>query len=371
MLKEQLTAAVIDLMEKGRVPEFVTRAGIRKLCFQRLRNLENRGCEQTQEAEQRLFEDSIQGPVAHVPEKANEQHYEVPAKFYDLVLGQHRKYSSCYWDPSTDSLDKAEHQSLQMTCDNAGLVNGQRLLELGCGWGALSLFVLNHYPDCEVTAVSNSASQREYIYDRAEEAGVASRLTVITKDMNDFTIDQKFDRIISLEMFEHMRNYRLLLKRCSDWLTPEGALLVHVFCHRHFCYPFEEQGAANWMGRYFFSGGLMPSDQWFYRFNEDLRVTRQWRWNGTHYAKTADAWLENMAKNREALLPILAEIYPGDKPEIWYHRWRILFLAGSELFGARGGEEWWVSHYRFEQNPHRIDREPGEIAVTGQESLVR
>ncbi|MED5284953.1 MAG: class I SAM-dependent methyltransferase, partial [Planctomycetota bacterium] len=233
-------------------------------------------------------------------------------------------------------------------------------------------FLLQRFPSLQVTAVSNSASQREYIYRRADELGVGDRITVVTKDMNDFQIDEKFDRIVSIEMFEHMRNYRSLLKKCSEWLEPDGKLMVHVFCHRHFCYPFEENGAANWMGRYFFSGGLMPSDSWLYRFQDHLKVTRQWRWSGEHYQKTAEAWLDLMKVNRDSLLPILEKIYPGHNPHVWYRRWRILFLAGAELFGARRGQEWWVSHYLFEpqSRPEHDDTQAEVAPRESRETLV-
>jgi cyclopropane-fatty-acyl-phospholipid synthase len=372
MSKERLVEWTIQAMEKGWVPEFIVRMGIRKLCRKRLNSLEIRGCEETEEYEDRLYQDSIKGPIAHVPEKANEQHYEVPAEFYDFALGPRRKYSSCFWDQSTRVLGEAETRSLELTAQHADIRDGQRVLELGCGWGSCSLFLLQRFPNLQVTAVSNSASQREYIYQRATELGVRNRITIITADMNDFDIEEKFDRIVSIEMFEHMRNYRKLLRKCAEWLEPNGKLMVHVFCHRHFCYPFEEDGAANWMGRYFFSGGLMPSDSWFYRFQDDLRVTRQWRWSGEHYQRTAEAWLDNMKRNRRELLPILAKIYPGQSPEVWYRRWRILFLAGAELFGERNGQEWWVSHYLFEpqSQPERQSVQDSIGIEFEEESLV-
>ena len=372
MSKEKLVEGTIQAMERGWIPEFLVRLGIRKLCNQRLKNLENRGCERTEEYEDRLYQDSITGPIAHVPEKANEQHYEVPAEFYDFVLGPRRKYSSCFWDSQTEVLGEAESKSLELTAEHADIRDGQKVLELGCGWGSCSLFLLQRFPSLQVTAVSNSASQREYIYRRADELGVGDRITVVTKDMNDFQIDEKFDRIVSIEMFEHMRNYRSLLKKCSEWLEPDGKLMVHVFCHRHFCYPFEENGAANWMGRYFFSGGLMPSDSWLYRFQDHLKVTRQWRWSGEHYQKTAEAWLDLMKVNRDSLLPILKKIYPGHNPHVWYRRWRILFLAGAELFGARRGQEWWVSHYLFEpqSRPEHDDIQAEVAPRESRETLV-
>lgn len=348
MSKETWVSRAIAAVEGGWVPEWVTRRAIRALCRKRLRKVGSGGCEAVQEEAEQLRESSIEGPVALVPEKANYQHYEVPAELYDLVLGPHRKYSSCYWGPEDRTLEQAEAHSLRLTAEHADLQDGHRVLELGCGWGAFSIWTLTHFPNCTVTAVSNSASQKRYIEARAAAAGVADRLEVITADMNSFGLDRRFDRMVSIEMFEHMRNYRELLRRCRSWLEDDGKLMVHVFCHRHFCYPFEERGAEDWMSRHFFSGGLMPSDDWLLRFQEDLVVTRQWRWSGVHYQKTAEAWLDNMTANRAAILKLLPSIYSGQSPEVWYRRWRLLFLSGAELFGDRDGQEWWVSHYRFE-----------------------
>jgi len=273
----------------------------------------------------------------------------VPPALFELILGKRLKYSSCVWPEGVTSLDQAEEAALRATCERAELEDGMRVLELGCGWGAVSLWIAEHYTNCEITAVSNSASQREYILAKAERSGLDRNLTVITADMNDFDIGQRFDRVISLEMFEHMRNYRELLRRISNWLTPEGKLFIHIFCHRECAYEFVDRGETDWMSRYFFSGGIMPSDNLLYRFPENLRVVKQWRWDGTHYQRTAEAWVANMDRNREKLLPVLAKTYGSQDAARWFYRWRMLFLAGAELFGYQRGQQWWVAHYLLEQ----------------------
>ncbi|HAN98325.1 MAG TPA: SAM-dependent methyltransferase [Planctomycetaceae bacterium] len=382
-MNERWEERVLGWIEAGWVPEAMLRRMIRALCRRRIRRLASGGCEAACDDAEALMRSSLEGPVAPVPHKANEQHYEVPASVFDRMLGTRRKYSCCYWDASTRDLDAAETRSLELTCEHAGVRDGDEVLELGCGWGALSTFIAERYPNCRITGVSNSASQREYIEARARRAGFGDRIRILTADMNRFDIDHRFDRIVSIEMFEHMRNYRALLRRCRGWLKDDGALLVHVFCHRHFTYPFDEEGAANWMGRHFFSGGLMPGDDWLLRFQEDLVVTRQWRWSGDHYRRTAEAWLGQMAIHRNELLTIFREVYPNQSPELWYRRWRMLYLAGAEMFGADRGEEWWVSHYRFEpRGAERLDERlhlsraerpmgegRGELVAAGEPSL--
>lgn len=346
-LTELTTEVAIALMEGGLIPDTVTRRAIRTLCRQRLKTLDQGSSEANERVLAEFVAATRRSPVAPVPHKANEQHYEVPAEFFQLVLGRRRKYSSCYFPDDSSTLDEAEDESLRQTCEHAGLKDGMRVLELGCGWGALSLWILEHYPRCHVTAVSNSASQREFIEAEARRLGFAGRLRVLTADMNDFAITERFDRVISVEMFEHMRNYEQLLRRIAGWLTPEGRLLVHIFCHRRFAYEFLADGAANWMGRYFFSGGIMPSDNLLLHYGDDLRVLRHWRWNGNHYRRTAEAWVTHLDQRQERIMPILSRIYGAADARRWWRRWRLLFLAGAELFGYDGGEEWYVSHYLF------------------------
>lgn len=353
----------ISAVERGYVPDLITRFAIRQLCRERLRDMQAPR-EQTVLAAQRAFIESMStAPIAPLPAKANEQHYELPPEFFAAVLGPHRKYSCCLWDDSTTTLEAAEEAALQATCEHAELCDGQDILELGCGWGSLSLWMASRFPNSRITAVSNSAGQRYLIESLAAERGLKN-LQVITADMNQFCPGgtgprrQKFDRVVSVEMFEHMRNYELLLARIATWLQPEGKLFVHLFCHRQLTYPFETEGASNWMGRYFFTGGNMPSQSLLGHFHHDLTVTRQWVWNGLHYQRTADAWLHRLDAQQETVLPILVDTYGAGQARQWLHRWRMFFLAVSELFGYGLGSEWFVSHYLLEHSD--LKKQTGE-----------
>lgn len=348
MQGDNFAGMAIEAVERGLVPDVLVRAGIRRLLAQRLKNEESGSCEEQADAVQRFIELSKQGPVAYLPEKANEQHYEVPAAFFEATLGRYLKYSCCCWDSAVRTLDDAEARALTVTCERAGLRDGQSILELGCGWGSLSLWMAEKYPGSQITSVSNSASQREFILSKAADRGLTN-LQVVTADMNDFATDETFDRVVSIEMFEHMRNYELLLSRVSGWLKPGGWLFVHIFCHRQTPYVFETEGAANWMGRYFFSGGTMPSDGLFYHYQSDLRLIRQWRWDGRHYERTSNAWLDRQDSARGRLMPVLEETYGKADARRWFMRWRMFFMSCAELFGYRNGQEWWVSHYLFEK----------------------
>ena len=330
-----ITSAAIWLAEHGLLPDRMLRWGIRRLIRERLEN--------QQDSAGAAFEESLrEGPVALVPEKANEQHYEVPAQFFRLALGSHLKYSSAYWPEGTSTLDQAEAAMLELYGQRAELEDGQRILELGCGWGSLSLWMAHHYPSSRIVALSNSASQREYI-----EARAPGNLEVVTADINDFDTDERFDRVVSIEMFEHMSNYEALMGRVARWLAPGGKLFVHIFCHERLAYPFETEGADNWMGRHFFTGGIMPSFDLLERFRGAMTLERDWKVDGTHYGRTAEAWLENTDRNRDQALQVMAETYGDDQARVWLHRWRIFFLACAELFNHRSGREWLVGHYRF------------------------
>jgi cyclopropane-fatty-acyl-phospholipid synthase len=340
------TSMLIDKMEQGGIPDSAIRFGIRSLLRQRLDSLPLLKLEDSA-SYLRDFVDSMAGaPVALVPEKANEQHYELPAAFFELVLGKHRKYSSCHWPTGTHTLDAAEAQALRTTCDRADIADGQRILELGCGWGSLSLWMAAQYPASHITAVSNSHSQRASILDRAAQAGLAN-LNVITCDMNEFSPPQDFDRVVSVEMFEHMRNWRELLQRVADALNPGGKFFMHVFCHRSLPYEFIAEDDSDWMGKYFFAGGMMPSYELPLFFQDRLKLEQRWCWNGRHYEKTSNAWLANMDARKAEIWPILTETYGAELAQIWWMRWRVFFMACAELFGYRGGEEWLVGHYRF------------------------
>ncbi len=247
-------------------------------------------------------------PLALVPEKANEQHYEVPAEFFGEVLGSHRKYSGCFWPQGVDSLDEAEARALAATCERAELRDGQDVLELGCGWGSLTLWIAQHYPASRITAISNSQSQRAYIEAQARKQGLGN-VNVITCDMNGFDTDGRFDRIVSVEMFEHMRNWPDLFRRVNTWLKPDGRFFMHVFAHRSTPYAFVERDESDWMSKYFFSGGMMPSDELALNFQDHLRIVQRWRWDGTHYERTSNAWLENMDAHRDEIWPVLEKAY--------------------------------------------------------------
>jgi len=347
--------ALLNAVERGIVPDAWTRAGIRVLLRERLREIHAADVERAAELTEQFISSMNAAPVALVPDKANQQHYEVPAEFYAQVLGPRRKYSCCYWPARVETLAEAEDSALTITCERAELGAGQRILELGCGWGSLSLWMADRYRDSEIVAVSNSHSQRAYIENRAKVLAL-SNLHVVTADMNVFATDERFDRVISVEMFEHMRNWRELFRRIHGWLTPGGKFFLHVFCHRSTAYPYEDRGPGDWMSRTFFSGGMMPSDDLALRFQEDLRLLRRWRWNGLHYARTLRAWLTLMEAREASVRPVLANTYGGDAASRWFGRWRLFFMACAELFAHRRGREWYVSHYLFER-PVPVNRD--------------
>jgi cyclopropane-fatty-acyl-phospholipid synthase len=341
MIYDALLGSAIRLTEHGFMPDFAIREGIRRLCRQRLQTEASRHDIAAFARRMRAFPQ-----LAPVPEKANEQHYEVPSSFFGYVLGPHRKYSCCFFPDATTTLAQAEAFALAETCRRAQLDDGQDILELGCGWGSLSLWMAAQYPNSRITAVSNSASQRHYIEAQAAARGLAN-LRVITSDMNRFQPPGQYDRIVSVEMFEHMRNYAELLRRIESWMKPGARLFVHIFCHRQFAYEYETEGEHNWMGRYFFTGGIMPSFDIFSHFEDHLRVEERWQWDGTHYQRTAGAWLANLDASAAAVLPILERTYGDGESTRWYHRWRVFFLSCAELFGFHQGREWIVGHYRF------------------------
>lgn len=339
---------IIGWTEQGYVPDVVIRAGIRRLVRQRLSEVDADDVEAYTARTMRFVQAMDAAPIAPIPDKANEQHYEVPADFFGHVLGTHRKYSACYWGGGITTLDEAEAAALALTCEHAGIADGQTILELGCGWGSLTLWMAARYPHARVTAVSNSHSQRAYISAEARRRGLAN-VHVVTCDMNVYEARERYDRVVSVEMFEHMRNYRQLYARIHDWLQPGGRFFKHIFVHRAVPYEFVDEGPEDWMGRHFFSGGIMPSNELPLRFQDHLKFLERWTWDGTHYEKTANAWLARIDEARDDVAPILSATYGAHAAEQWLQRWRIFFMACAELFGLRNGQEWWVSHYLFER----------------------
>lgn len=344
-----LTHFLIDLSERGLVPDFLIRAGIRNLCRKRLKQCKHDDCEANAELAEKYIVDSDASPMAVLTEKANQQHYEVPAEFYRHALGKNLKYSSCYYDSNTKSLDDAEDRALALTCEHAKLENGLDVLELGCGWGSLSLWMAKNFHDSQITSISNSNSQREYILEQARNRGYEN-LKVITADINQFTTESTYDRVVSVEMFEHVRNHRELFSRIHNWLIPGGKLFTHVFCHRSTSYPFEVEGEDDWMSKHFFSGGTMPADELFLRISGNLELEHRWRWSGKHYAQTSEDWVANIDQHREEILKLFNRDLSMAEAYRTFHRWRIFFLACAETFGFSNGQEWWVSHYLFKKS---------------------
>jgi cyclopropane-fatty-acyl-phospholipid synthase len=348
------------LVAGGWLPDRALRLGIRRILAARLAEEARGGPTAIAERRHAWRETCRRGPIALATADANAQHYEVPAEFFAHVLGPRLKYSSGWWPPGVTTLHEAEDAMLGLTCERTRLVDGQRILELGCGWGSLSLWMAERYPAATITAVSNSASQKRFIDATAAARGVRN-LTVVTADMNGFAPaagSAPFDRVVSVEMFEHMRNYEELLRRIAGWLAPDGRLFVHVFAHRAFAYPYEDRGPSDWMARHFFTGGQMPSDDLLPSFDRDMGVVERWRLDGTHYARTLEAWLVRMDAARPALLPIFDRVYGPSEARRWWHQWRVFFLACAELFAYRDGSEWGVSHYLFRRAGTRASPTP-------------
>ncbi len=341
-----VTEKTLSWTEMGLVPDSVIRAGIRRLLDRKLAEI--KAGDHTHAADTlNTFVDMMNAsPVALVPELANEQHYEVPSAFFGYCLGVHRKYSACEWTSTTEDLDDAERQALETTVARAGIEDGMRVLDMGCGWGSVSLYLAQRFPNSSIVSVSNSSSQREYIVKTANERGLQN-IEVIVADMNDFEAPGTFDRIVSVEMFEHMRNFSELFRRINGWLNPGGRFFMHIFCHRTTPYEFIDKGPSDWMSRHFFSGGIMPSLDLPLRFSNDLKIQKRWVWNGDHYAKTCRAWLDKMDANRNHIMPVLRETYGEEDADRWWMRWRMFYMACEELFAFNKGEEWFVGHYLF------------------------
>lgn len=344
---------LIDLCERGLIPDTLTRLGMRQLMRRRLSD----EAAHDGELRSRRFNDFLSelraSPIAINTQDANTQHYEVPAEFFHRHLGPRLKYSCCFYPSGRETLAQAEEQMLALYAQRAQLVDGQRILDLGCGWGSLSLWLAEHYPNSQIVGLSNSHGQREFIERRARERGLGN-LRIVTGNVVEFDeadfasagVATGFDRVISIEMFEHMKNYGLLLAKIARWLKPDGKLFVHIFAHKLLAYHFEVHGQSDWMSRYFFTGGTMPSENLLLNFQDDLRLEQQWWVDGRHYEKTSNHWLAGMDAHKDEILRVFAPTY-GDQSAIWFARWRMFYMAVAELFGYAEGNEWGVAHYRF------------------------
>lgn len=347
---------LIDLCERGLLPDSLTRFGMRRLMQQRLIDEGVHDGEAATRRFQALLDDLRASPIAVETQAANTQHYEVPADFFHRHLGPRLKYSCALYPRGDETLAEAEEKMLALYAERAGLQDGQRILDLGCGWGSLSLWLAERYPGSTIVGLSNSHGQREYIEARARERGLGN-LTILTGNIVDFGfpatsadgrhIDAGFDRILSIEMFEHMRNYDLLLNKLAGWISPTGKLFVHIFAHRHLTYFFEDRERDDWMTRYFFTGGIMPSEHLLAHFQDDFRLESQWWVDGQHYERTSNHWLAGMDAAREEILALFRPTYGEDQAEIWFQRWRMFYMAVAELFGYDEGREWGVGHYLF------------------------
>jgi cyclopropane-fatty-acyl-phospholipid synthase len=336
------------LLEKEIVPDFLIRRQIRNLLKARLREQHQPNDESLSEQIKNLVAELSESPIAINTVDANEQHYELPTAFFQHALGPHMKYSSGWWENGAKTLASSEYDMLELTCHRAELQEGQEVLELGCGWGSLSLFMAENYTTSKFTVVSNSKTQKEYIDAKASERGVKN-LQVITENINEFDIAHKFDRVVSVEMFEHMRNYKALMNKIARWLKNDGKLFVHIFTHHKYAYKFEVKNDSDWMSKYFFTGGIMPSNDLLFHFDEDLVREKQWLVDGRNYQKTSEEWLKNTDLNKRHIIPIMNATYGEEKGMLWFAYWRIFFMACAELWGYNEGKEWMVGHYLFQK----------------------
>lgn len=340
----------IKLVQTGLVPDWLIRSVLRISLRLSLRTKYAPNPEKRLAHKQALIEKFKNSPIAIRTDDPNIQHYEVPSDFFQLVLGEWLKYSCCYWPPGVSTLDEAEERMLALTCQRANLEDGMRVLDLGCGWGSLSLWIATHYPDCQVLAVSYSKTQREFIETQCKSRGL-NNVTVLTADMANFEEDSrfdqigKFDRVMSIEMFEHMKNYERLLKRIATLLKPDGMVFVHFFSHREFTWEFDAKNPKDWMAQTFFSGGTMPSDDLLLYFQQDLEVIKHWRLDGRHYKKTLDAWLKKLDSRKTDVRRVIAQTYGAKNETLWLSNWRLFFLSCSEVWGIKRGREYLVTHY--------------------------
>ena len=346
--REHAPTALDQLLDRSVIPDALIRLGIRRRCAARLRELQRGSLEARHERERRFIEGLRRSQVAIHTDKANEQHYVLPPAFFEHCLGPRLKYSSGYWPNGVRTLAESEERMLELYLERSRVIDGHDVLELGCGWGSLTLCLAENLPNSRITAVSNSSPQREFILGRARERGF-DNVEVITADVNHYAPTRRFDRVFSIEMFEHLKNYEILLERTASWMKSGGLLFVHMFTHRAHSYHYETRDPGDWMGRYFFTGGTMAAADLLLNFQNDVMIRDHWRIDGTHYQKTSNAWLRRMDARRAEILPVLAQTYGADQAQRWWRRWRIFFMACAEMFGYDDGSEWLVSHYLFER----------------------
>lgn len=332
------------LIAKGWMPDFMIRSRLRNRLTKKIHEESKKGVTQGPNRILDFVDELKRAPISTPPDTSDERSAELPSRFFETILGKSMKYSAGYWREGVVNLDLSESDMLETTMWRAELADGQRILELGCGWGSLSLLMAYRFPGSHVTAVTKSRLQKEFIEQKAAEREVKN-LTVVSADMNEYETTEKFDRVVSIEMFEHMRNYERLLNKISNWLKDDGKLFVHLFCHKKYAYYQDPQDRKNWVARYFFKGGIMPSENLLLYFDDKFQIENRWKIPGTHYQKTCHAWLERMDKNKEQVLEIFKEVYGSKEAKRWMSYWRVFFMSCEELFGFKGGDEWYVTHY--------------------------
>ena len=334
-------STIIGTAERVPLPDVIIRAAIHRLCSRTAARLATGNAESDA-----WFADAMAArAIAEYTDEANARHDEVPAAFFAHVLGPNRKYSSCFYKEPASTLQEAEEEALRQTVEHADLADGQSILELGCGWGSLSLWMARQFPHSLVTAVSNSNSQREYIEGEAAQRGLAN-LRVITSGHEPV---RARSAVRPCRLRRDVRAHDELA-RIDDprarWLKPDGRFFLHIFTHRSGAYLFDRADGEDWIAQHFFTGGVMPSHHLIRQYADLFEVEKEWRWSGVHYQRTAQDWLDNFDSHRDEIERVLRKVHGGETA-LWMRRWRWFLLATAGLFGYADGSEWGVSHYRL------------------------